>query len=916
MKTPFRSSVTAFITAVVAAFMLSCGGPEDGSPVSPVDHYGYVEGFVTIDGKPADSVDIIITSAALLPTPSLAKKTMQQPQTADSLGYFRVSLVEGTYDLGFQKTMSGRTIRMKKYVGITAGQTLSLNVDFSDVLDTLRITTIGLKTVSINWLPYASYYQVFRSKDSILWSFVPGTQISPSGKKTYTVSYPPAIDTIPDFGTYYYKVCGFSATDSLIYQLKIKKFSCENSPPPIKAVTLSDSIRYLYGSVLLAPGYTDYGRYSIIVLRGNGSATATRFDAYDTVATNSLYAALTNSSQYFFRDSACDTGYYLFRFLAVETSTGKTGDTSQTYSVKYGKSAPLPVVSLSDNMQYVTVSINRADPGATPAAFQIVRSVGDTTGAVVIDTVFFLGTSFAYLDYTAESDTCFYAVRQLCGDSTNCTHSKFTGIVHSSAPPAPGLYSPVDSGTYIRLQVNPSVAGFPMIIFRASAKDTIAIDTIVPVQTSTYVLRDYPPVPGFYSYAAAHLDSYSAPGKKSPWITIYFKNAPPTPVLSITQTNGLSASLKIGPISNISGIVIKRTEATRDSVQKTDTIHSSEFVNYELTPSSPQSLIYLDTLTSGGTFFYTVSTFNINGTSSREVSAGLYLPAQLPPPPSPTATVSDLCISLTMPLSITGSTADSIKLFRAKDSLANFTLLRTVSVLWTNSFTDSVYSSGAARYFYKIQTIRAGIRSEYSAPVEVYYSGILSAPPAVRLGADSTVVKITIPPCYSPADSLVLYRSAAGSGDLTRIAKNDTAINKECAVLDSVGKPGNYTYKTMTFYRTLRSRFSAEKSIAVPGTGFRIFLAPKAGDTLKIGSSVSIQFNASLIDGRTVSVFLYKGTSPITTVAVLSAGREQTAFTWNPPATVTPGTGYYLLISDYYTDESIDRSPEFSIAAP
>ncbi|HEX2956767.1 MAG TPA: Ser-Thr-rich GPI-anchored membrane family protein [Chitinispirillaceae bacterium] len=912
MKARMKSFTLALLVFSLILFIWSCDDSDEVNPVSAVDHYGYVEGIIRLEGKPLDSVNITARSSSTFSSKTLSKQAVEQPEINDSMGYYKLVLLEGTYDITFLKYMPARTVRLDKFATVTAGKTLKLDVNFNELLDTLTFVSAGAKSVSISWPPYASYYQVYRSIDSIHWSFVPGIQTTSVGKKLiYTVTYPPALDTVPDYGSYYYKVCGFSSSDSLTFQTTVKKYTVENTPPAIKSVLLADSVRYLYGNILLNSGYADYRMYSVVVLRSD--MVSIQFSNYDTIAGNKLLNNVANPIQYFLRDSVCDTGYYAFRFYAIDNITGKSGDTTNVYSVHYKKMVLPPTLSLTDYPQYVQININRNI--YTREIFQILRATDDTSKAVVIDTIPLTSSIISYQDYTADDDTCYYAVQQLCGNETICSRSNFYGIIHNTTPLAPSLFNPADSGVFVCLQYYTPSTGFPIVIFRASAKDTLPIDTIVPFQTTTSIYRDYPPKSGYYSYAMAHLGTKSILGKMSVWTTVYFRNAPVTPVVTVTQVNGSCANIKVSNINNISGMIIKRTESLTGTVQKTDTIYSSQFGYYNITSTNPQSLIILDTVKTPGSYFYIVNTFNINGSLSRDATAGLYIPAQLPPPLSPTVSTSDLCITISVSSAITSSTADSLSIYKSKDSLTSFALLQTIPVTWSTSFADSVYKTGSGRYYYKIKIIKGGISSETSAPVEIYYSGLLTSPDEVKLGADSSTIKVIIPLSNVPFDSMILYRAAAGSSEFVQVVKLDSTANKGSIFIDSVRQNGGYTYKTRIFYKTLFSRFSAEKSISVPGIGYKVFSTPSADDSIKTGTTFQIKFNSRIIDGTRITVYLYKESTRIQSIASISISSENASYSWNVPSTITAGNGYHLEMFDYYSDELIDRSAEFVIAA-
>jgi hypothetical protein len=880
--------------------------------MAPIDHYGYVEGYVTYNGVPADSVDIYFSNSAAFSSSPLSKRAAIQPVTKDSMGHYKLALTEGTYNIGFQKPLFSRTVRVEKFITVAKGEIETLDVDFNEIIDTIKVTPTGLKTVSITWTTFASYYQVLRSKDSLLWTFVPGTQNITTGRKVYSATYGSVYDTVPDYGTYYYRVLGFSPADSFISEAIMKKYTVENTPPIVKSVFFGDSIRYLYCSLQLNTGYPDYSKYKIVILHSN--LPSQLFTAYDTVGSLRPFETI-NANQFVFRDSVCDTGLQAFRFYTLDVATGQHSDTSNAYAFQYKKMAPSFMLSAYDYMLYVQLAIQRTGSITTSEAYEIMRSKKDTTKAVAIDTVYFSTNSFIYQDYTAEADTYYYAVKQLCTNGSNCPRSNFTGIAHLNAPAVPTVYSLIDSGTYVRLQYSTSSTTFPVIIFRATAKDTAAIDTIMPMQNTTYIYRDYPPGPGIYSYAVAHLGLHSEVGKKSPWMVFYFENTPVMPGLNISQINGTTVSCRISNINNISGIIIRRTESISGIAQKTDTIYTSEFYDYELSTTNPQSLIYPDILTTAGSYYYTVNTFNINGNLSRDAVAAIFFPAQLPIPSQPTVSTSSHYICITAPSAVSSSNTDSVSIYRAKDSMSSFTLVRTIPVSWSTSLNDSVFIYGSGRYYYKIKIIKNGISSDFSAPVEAYYSGLLDTPEAVRLGADSSTVKITIPEYTSPKDSLILYRSVTGSNDLVMIARLDSMIVTSQIIIDIVPQAGSYTYRTKAFHKNLVSTLSVAKNISVPGNGYQIFTAPSINDTLKTGATSSIKWNSKNISAGYVRLSLYNGNTRIQDITTFTVSNTVDSYSWNIPTSITPGSGYYIKMFEYYSDDLLENSAVFYIAA-
>jgi hypothetical protein len=437
----------------------------------------------------------------------------------------------------------------------------------------------------------------------------------------------------------------------------------------------------------------------------------------------------------------------------------------------------------------------------------------------------------------------------------------------------------------------------------------------MPTQTASYYYRDYPPISGLYSYAMAHLGLHAEVGKKSPWITVLFKNAPLVPGLVLSQTSAQSVSVKISNINNITGIIIKRAESISGVVQKIDTIYASEFNKYEMTTTYPQSLIYVDTLLTAGAYSYTVNTFNMGGSLSKDGLGALFFPAELPTPLPPIVTTAALYISVSSPSTVTSAGADSMAIYRAKDSLKNFVLLRTIPVAWTSSINDSVYPFGSGKFYYKIKTIKNGFSSDFSMPVEAYYSGLLETPGTVKLGADSTTVKITVPQYGQPMDSLIVYRVTAGGNEFTAIKKFGSSILSSTILVDSVKQAAVFSYTTKAFYKNLVSLFSTIKSVSVPGSGYRIFIAPTTGDTLKLGTTSQIKWNPNNIQSGYIRLALYIENTRIQDIATLSTGGTVDGFTWNIPASLTPGTTYTIKMVDNYSDELLDQSAVFSIVA-
>jgi hypothetical protein len=452
-------------------------------------------------------------------------------------------------------------------------------------------------------------------------------------------------------------------------------------------------------------------------------------------------------------------------------------------------------------------------------------------------------------------------------------------------------------------------------VYRASGTDTIPIDTLVPQQTTSYLFRDYPPAPGLYSYAIAHLGLRSDVGKKSPWITILFKNIPSMPNLIVSQITGTTVNCRISNINNISGIILKRSESVSGTVQKIDTIYTSEFNNYELTTTNPQTLIYPDTLSVEGAYNYTVNTFNIYGNISKDAIGAVYFPAQLPAPTPPVVTTSSHYISISAPSTVTSTNADSISFYRAKDSLKGFILVRTIPVSWSSVFYDSVFTLGSGRYYYKIKVMKGGVFSDFSAPVEAYYSGLLVTPENVKLDADSTTVKIVIPEYSSIMDSLVLYRSLIGSNDLVPVKKFDSTTTTSQIVIDSVKQTGVFTYKTKAYHKNLVSLYSTVKTISVPGNGYQVFLTPIKGDTVRVGSNYQMKWNSKNIDVGYVQLILYKGNDKIQNISSVTTSSGTDSYSWSVPSSLTPGDGYFIKMIDYYSDDLIENSELFTIAA-
>jgi hypothetical protein len=316
-----------------------------------------------------------------------------------------------------------------------------------------------------------------------------------------------------------------------------------------------------------------------------------------------------------------------------------------------------------------------------------------------------------------------------------------------------------------------------------------------------------------------------------------------------------------------------------------------------------------------GAYNYTVTTFNIYGNASKDAVGSVYFPAQLPAPTPPIVSTSSHYISITAPSTVTSNTADSISFYRAKDSLKNFILVRTIPVSWSSVFYDSVFTYGSGRYYYKIKVMKGGISSDFSVPIDAYYSGLLVTPESVKLGADSNTVKIIIPEYNSIMDSLVLYRSLNGSNDFVTVVKIDSTTNTNQVFIDSIRQFGVFTYKTKAFHKNLVSLYSAAKTISVPGSGYQVFITPIKGDTVRVGATCLIKWNSKNTNTGYVQLFLYKGNEKIQSINSVTTSNGIDSLSWSVSSTLTPGDNYFIKMIDYYSDDLIENSEIFTIAA-
>jgi hypothetical protein len=105
------------------------------------------------------------------------------------------------------------------------------------------------------------------------------------------------------------------------------------------------------------------------------------------------------------------------------------------------------------------------------------------------------------------------------------------------------------------------------------------------------------------------------------------------------------------------------------------------------------------------------------------------------------------------------------------------------------------------------------------------------------------------------------------------------------------------------------------KTISVPGNGYQVFLTPIKGDTVRVGSNYQMKWNSKNIDVGYVQLILYKGNDKIQNISSVTTSSGTDSYSWSVPSSLTPGDGYFIKMIDYYSDDLIENSELFTIAA-
>lgn len=781
--------ISAVFCCVSFFLFFSCNDNDPVSPDSESDKSGIrgtIEGYVTLDGDSISGVEIRTSSSTL----AKANRSENNASSAASgkRGYYRLELESGTHELVFlhyfpSSNEYGNHISAVRTVEVFPESVIQLNVEMTDSESATDLYARALANngVRLEWNTYDAHgYDVYRSVDKKSW-----IRLTPLGENTYSSLTPRLYDTVPEFGTYYYRMEFKDLETDEIEQSDTAEVEVTAAPFDLDNVYFEDSLFFVYCRAYL-PLSEDSSR-EVEVFRSEGRAENFRplLTAEPKRTTRSGYFDEPGSSymrRYVeFRDSV-KAGVYFYRFLVKNTETGTVSDTSKTYSVNFRGPAIPPTMQAHDSIAYVHVEMYTRRLNAENVKAVVYRSIGDTTNFKLLDTVrvdrnrnshgsYYDGIYAEYPDLEAPHDTLYYRAHWIFNDNIIGDNSAPELVVYNGLLNPPSILGVEDSGKTIGITLRARYSYAPVILYRIEDRDTTAIDTFHCSGSNSYSryeceLSDNPGREGYYSYAVAHLSLDGIVGEMSECMGIYTTNRTAAPSLSYSIGSVL-VELSIGRVKGASMYILKRYRNNSEVPELVDTIPPNSGY-YE------RATEYTDTLLEPGYYNYSVSALDFEGEMSEPANESFYFTPRLSSPPS--FYVEERGVGrVRLNISESSSSADSIVIERSSLAEPGFREIGTMRApsyySYSNYFYDTLTLSGI--YSYRIKGRLGKLESAYSEPKTIEITLPLPAPTGLSLDSLQNGIMVSwqeVP----EADGYFLYRETHYYYGITRIADIST----------------------------------------------------------------------------------------------------------------------------------------------
>jgi fibronectin type 3 domain-containing protein len=531
------------------------------------------------------------------------------------------------------------------------------------------------------------------------------------------------------------------------------------------------------------------------------ASDASLYNVYRSDSQTGTYTKIGESTSLSYTDTVSDVGTYYYQVIAVSAGGFESTHSAPTLATASRPTAPTNVTTSVADAK-VTVSWDEVS-GAN--SYNVYRSgsqggtydkVGDSAAPSYIDTVSSVGTYY-------------YRVSAVSADGFESAHSTPT-LATATSPSAPinVTASAVDAKVTVSWNVVSGASSYN--VYRSSSQ-TGTYDKIGESESPSYI--DTVSSMGTYYYQVSVVSAGGFESAHSTWksVTVTRPTAPTNVTASVADAK---VTVSWDEVSGASSYNVYRSGSQTGTYTKI---------------GESASPMYIDTVSSVGTYYYQVSVVSAGGFESAHST---WKSVTVTGPTAPTnVTASVVGAEVTVSWDEM-SGASSYNVYRS-DSYYGGTLTK-IGESESPSYIDTVSSVGT--YYYQVRVVSAGgLAGAYSTQRSVMVTSP-NAPTNITASTTADNKASLSWSAVSRASSYNVYRSDSQTGTYTKIGESASP-----SYIDMVTVAGAYYYKVSAV-----SAEGFESTLSTSTVVITISSIPTNVSTNVVGAEITVSWSAAL----------------------------------------------------------------------